>query len=133
MSAHILVIDDAHSVLEMMKCALEGEGYQVSAFLTPFGDPKEVEQLQPDLIILDLKLQQRDAAWTFIQQLRLYPPTRTIPLFLCTAGLADVREQETILRKKGIPVLYKPFTLDELLHYVHICLTTPPPYSHLPV
>lgn len=131
MSAHILVIDDAHSVLEMMKCALEGEGYRVSAFLSPFSDPKEVEQLQPDLIILDLKLRHRDAAWTFLQQLWLYPPTRNIPLFLCTAGLTDVREQESILRKKGIPILYKPFALDELLRYVHTCLTTSPPYSIL--
>ena len=41
-----------------------------------------------------------------------------IPVILCTAALGDVREQESGLQDKGIPILYKPFDIDELLTIV---------------
>ena len=126
MPSHILIIDDDTSVLEVMRCVLEGEGYQVSTSLCAFEDLKDVEQLHPDLIILDLKMQGRDTGWAFLQKVRLHPPTATIPIFLCTAALSDVREQEDILRKKGVPILYKPFNLNELLQLIPTCLPTLP-------
>jgi CheY-like chemotaxis protein len=81
-----------------------------------------VEQLHPDLIILDFKIGTHDEGWLLLQKLWMYQATKNIPLFLCTAALAEVREQEETLRQKGIPILYKPFGIDELLHIIHQCL-----------
>lgn len=129
MPSHILIIDDDTSVLEMMRYAIEGEGYQVTTSLITFEDVKEVERLQPDLIILDLKLRGRESGWKFLQRVRLYPATSTIPVIICTAGLADAREQEDVLRTKGVPILYKPFGLEELHQCIKMCLKAAPPVA----
>ena len=55
----------------------------------------------------------------------MYPPTKDIPVILCTAALSEMREQEETLRQKKIPVLYKPFDMDELLKLVHQILPAP--------
>ena len=127
--ARVLLIDDDTTVLEMMRLALQAEGYTVEISLVPFENPRDIEQLQPDLICLDFKFRGRETIWNLLQKLKLYPPTSSIPLILCTAGLADVHEQEPLLREKGIPILYKPFSLDELLSLVHKCVTERPASS----
>ena len=53
-----------------------------------------------------------------MQNLRRYPPASAIPVILCTAAWQDMREQENVLRQKGVPVIYKPFDLEELLHTI---------------
>ena len=119
MSAHLLIIDDDPSILEMMRLVLEEEGgYQVTIAEMVFADVIEVERLQPDLILLDFRFDAHQDGWNFLQKLKLYRPTMHIPIILCTAGLADVAQQEAILEQKGIPILYKPFHLDELLDVV---------------
>ena len=45
-------------------------------------------------------------------------------MVLCTAAQCEVKEQEATLAQKGIPVLYKPFDLDALLHVVKQTLTS---------
>jgi CheY-like chemotaxis protein len=116
---HILIIDDDPSILEMMRLILEEEeGYRVTTRETVFEEAAEVEHLEPDLILLDFLLQGQQLGWTLLQKLKLHPPTKDIPVVLCTAALLDVQAQESLLVQKGIPVLYKPFAMDELLHIV---------------
>ncbi len=79
--------------------------------------------MHPDLIVLDVKMGHSHEGMLLLQKLKLYPPTKDIPVILCTAALAEMREQEETLRHKGIPVLYKPFDLDELLHLVQHALS----------
>ena len=128
MSSHILVIDDDASILELFQLILEPEGYTVTTSNLAFEDIHEVEQLHPNLIILDLKLGSHRHGWNFLQKLKMYRPTKDIPLILCTAALHEVREQEEILRKKDIPIIYKPFDMDELLHIVHQFLPSSLPH-----
>ncbi len=126
MKSHILIIDDDLSILEMMRLVLEEEGgYRVTTAESTFEDVADVERLQPQLILLDFLLQGRQTGWNFLQKLRLYRPTKDIPIVLCTAALSDVKEQESILIQKGIPILYKPFDVDELLHIVDQILSSP--------
>jgi CheY-like chemotaxis protein len=126
MKAHILIIDDDQSILEMMRLVLEEEGgYRVTTAESTFEDVADIERLQPDLILLDFLLQGRNTGWNFLQKLRLHRPTKDIPIVLCTAALSDVKEQESILIQKGIPILYKPFDVDELLHIVDQILSSP--------
>lgn len=126
MKAHILIIDDDQSILEMMRLVLEEEGgYRVTTAESTFEEVNDIERLQPDLILLDFLLQGRNTGWNFLQKLRLHRPTKDIPIVLCTAALADVKEQEPILIQKGIPILYKPFDVDELLHIVDQILSSP--------
>ena len=119
MSAHILIIDDEPSILEMMQLILEEEGgYQVTLAETISEEVTEIERLHHDLIVLDLKFKSSEFGWELLQKLKLHRGTMSIPIILCTAALGHTREQEVILKQKGIPVLYKPFDVDELLAIV---------------
>jgi CheY-like chemotaxis protein len=60
-----------------------------------------------------------------LEQIRLYPPTKHIPIIVCTAAVNEMREQEETFHHKGIPVIYKPFDIDELLEVVHQTLSLP--------
>jgi CheY-like chemotaxis protein len=126
MKAHILIIDDDQSILEMMRLVLEEEGnYRVTTAESIFEDVTAIERLQPQLILLDFLLQGRQTGWNFLQKLRLHRPTKDIPVVICTAALSDVKDQEPILTQKGIPILYKPFDVDELLHIVAQVISSP--------
>jgi CheY-like chemotaxis protein len=51
--AHILAINNDQAVLALFRDLLEGEGYQVTTQAYADKELAEVEQLAPDLIILD--------------------------------------------------------------------------------
>lgn len=70
-----------------------------------YEEVSDVERLHPDLIILDFKMGYHNAGWALLQKLKMYRPTKDIPLILCTAALSEVRQQEDMLRQKGIPVI----------------------------
>jgi CheY-like chemotaxis protein len=122
MSRRILVIDDDDSLLELFQLILESEGYDLHLFKGNDEDAKDVETLHPSLIILDIKLGQDYNGFVLLEKLKRYPPTKHIPLILCTAAVEEIREQEDTLRQRDISVLYKPFELDELLQVVEECL-----------
>ncbi len=126
MPAHVLVIDDDQSILELFRLILEPEGYQVTLSKSAFEDVQEVDQLKPDLIIMDFKLGRHEDGFLLLQKIKMYRPTKDIPIILCTAAVDIVVEQENVLREKGIPILYKPFDVDELLMVVERLLKNPP-------
>ena len=125
MAAPILVINDDQAILQLFQLLLEGEGYQVQTSLIAYEDVREVAQIAPSLIILDLKIGRDQQGLLLLEQLRLYRPTMAIPIILCTAAVQLIREQEETLRQKGIPVLYKPFDVDEVLSLVRSTLSSP--------
>jgi len=124
MSTRVLVIDDDDSILELFKMVLEPQGFNVQLSKTTYEDVKHVEALHPSLIILDAKLGQQYEGFLLLEKLKLYPPTKSIPVILCSAALEEIRQQEDTLRQKGIPIVYKPFELDELLDTIEQCLQT---------
>ena len=115
----ILVINDDQSILDLFQLLLESEGYEVLLSKIAFEEVSQIEQQHPHLIILDVKLGTHAEGFLFLQKIRMYPPTTALPVILCTAAVGEVREQEEVLRQKGIPVIYKPFDLDELLQVIH--------------
>src|SRR5436305_14367317 len=125
MPPRILVINDDQSILDLFSLLLEAEGYEVIISRIAYEEVSDVDKLRPALIILDFKIDNHNAGWTFLQKLKMYRPTKDIPLILCTAALNEVREQEETLHQKGIPVIYKPFEIDELLLVIKQSLPSP--------
>ncbi|HET8845442.1 MAG TPA: response regulator [Ktedonobacteraceae bacterium] len=125
MAARILILDDDLSTLEMLRLALEGEGdYHVLVASTLVDDLVEIEQIHPDVIVLDYKFGGRELGWDYVERLKGNSGTREIPIIFCTGAVSDVHKQEGLLQQKGIPVLYKPFRLEELLELIQKCLAT---------
>ena len=118
MASRILVIDDDQSLLDLYRLLLEEEGHEVRLSLIAFEEVSDIEQVQPDLIILDAKVGSEYKGLLLLQKLKMYRPTQAIPVLLCTAGMDVISQQEQLLREKGIPILYKPFEIEELLQIV---------------
>lgn len=118
-TAHILVVDDDPSNLDVLQLVLEhGGGYRVTTAQCVCEDLAEVRRLQPDLIVVDLKMGSYERGWSFLQDLASSHLTNAIPLVLCTAALSEVRARESFLVQQGIPVIQKPFEVDEVLAVV---------------
>ena len=132
MSKRILVINDTQEILELFRILLEGEGYEVVLSGEPLQKVKEVEQVHPDLILLDLIFRQEKTGWQMLQMLRMDRLTASIPIVICTAALQDVQEQEGYLNSLGIRIVYKPFDVDVLFAVVKTALETASPETASP-
>jgi CheY-like chemotaxis protein len=110
----VLVVDDDPAIRDLLREALEDEGYAV---WTTDGPPAtaDVAALRPDLILLDHRLKTDETGRDAAQRLRTDPATAPIPLLLLTAAAAELRPRAPELAALGIGLLFKPFDLDELL------------------
>jgi DNA-binding response OmpR family regulator len=116
MKARILVVNDTQEILELFRMLLEEEeGYDVVLSGFPIQQLKEIEQIKPDLIILDLVLGDEKTGMQMLQMLKMQRSTAAIPVLVCTAALQIVREQEGYLVSQGVHVVFKPFEIDDLL------------------
>ena len=120
---HILVINDAQEILDLLRDLLEEEGYRVSLHSSAVHDLATIKALAPDLIILDHLIGQEAHGWTLLQKLKLDRETAALPVILCTAALGTVREIEGHLRQMEVRVVLKPFDIDVLLEAVAQALT----------
>lgn len=119
MSGHrILVLEDDDETLAFLSLVLRGEGYEVYERDLLLEHVAEVKYLAPSLMIVDVFQDARPAGWELIQHLKAHPATASIPILLYTAG-SLTPEQLRQSQHQGIPVVYKPFDLTELLHLVH--------------
>jgi CheY-like chemotaxis protein len=114
---HILVVNDSMEFLQLMEELLTDEGYTVSLVETGAGTRAAVKQLRPDLLILDVRLPDI-SGFEVLNLLKLDPETGSIPVLLCTAAIRDVQAQQAILAERGVPILFKPFDLEELLRAI---------------
>jgi CheY-like chemotaxis protein len=125
MARHILVINDTQDVLDAIQIILEEAGYDVTTRTEPTTAVADIEQIQPDLLILDMLFAGKNIGWELIQALRLHPATADLPVIVCTAARREVTESESVLSGKGVMVVYKPFDIDELVAAVERALKAP--------
>jgi len=114
-ATRILVVNDTQEILELFRMLLEGEGYEVVLSGFPIQQMSDIEQIHPDLIILDLVFGDQKSGWQMLQMLKMKRSTASIPVIVCTAALGMVREQEGYLVSQGVHVVFKPFDIDHLL------------------
>lgn len=124
MGACILVVNDTQELLELFRMLLEAEGYKVVLAGFPIQQISDIEDINPDLIILDLVFGDQKTGWQMLQMLKMKRSTASIPVIVCTAALSEVREQEGYLVSQGVHVVFKPFDIDQLLTHVKQLLET---------
>ena len=115
MATRILVVNDTQEILELFRMLLEEEGYEVVLSGFPIQQISDVEQIHPDLIILDIVFGDQKSGWQMLQMIKMKRSTASIPVIVCTAALDMVREQEGYLVSQGVHVVFKPFDIDHLL------------------
>lgn len=123
----IAVIDDNLPVIELINEVLADAGYATIGFTESSAQVYQAIRLQhPDLIILDLRLQQPDTGLQVFELLRQDPDTQHIPIIICTADMQFIAAAGERYRDGTTDILAKPFELDTLLALVHKHARIPP-------
>jgi DNA-binding response OmpR family regulator len=74
----ILCIDDDQDTLDLLRIALESGGYKAIQALTAQEGLSKYKAEKPDLIIVDLMMEEVDAGTGFVMRLRAMGPTPPI-------------------------------------------------------
>ena len=122
MKARVMVVNDTQEILDLFNEILSEEGYEAILYSYAIQDLREVEQVKPDLIILDYIFGAERIGWQLLQKLKMRRSTETIPVIVCTAAVMEVREMEGYLQAKGVGLVPKPFTIDDLLEAIEKAL-----------
>lgn len=118
----IAVVDDDSALIDLICELLADEGYDTISHKVGNTAYKMIKAKQPDLVVLDIRLETPDAGWLILELIRLDPQTTAIPVIVCSADAQFLKAKEEHLREKGCCVLEKPFNLDELLATVATAL-----------
>ncbi|MCA1668281.1 MAG: response regulator [Thermomicrobia bacterium] len=115
----IAVVNDDTLFLELMHDLLTQEGYRTAIWKEGDKAYEMIKEHRPVLVILDIRMERPDTGWMVLELMRLDPATAQIPVIICSADTARIREKEAYLREKGCDVLEKPFLLEDLLERVY--------------
>ena len=114
----IVVVDDDQQLADLMREFLIEEGYIVEVCSQGDQAFSFIRNLVPDLIILDVRMAEIGGLGV-LYLLSTDPQTREIPVLMCTAVSAGEMEPwQEVLDQKGVPILYKPFELAQLVAQV---------------
>jgi len=109
-SARIVIIDDETQIRRMLRIALKSEGYEVAEAGTGEQGLATIVRHQPDLVILDLGLPDRDGHQV-LEELRGWS---RVPVIVLSVRGAD-REKVQALDAGAQDYITKPFSVEELL------------------
>lgn len=109
----IMVVDDEGSILELIRFALEKEGYRVITAEDGMVALNLAAGNIPDLIILDVMLPGQDG-FEICRRLRMQPATAHVPVLMLSAR-GDVVDRVLGLEMGADDYITKPFSPRELL------------------
>lgn len=110
MRSHILLTDIQTEIANFLKTKLHEQGYCVSQIENEKISPLNIQQLRPDLIVLNLTTTEK-TDFTSCRQLSLIVPK--IPIILL--GRNDIQDRVTGLNTCALDYLSTPFSIEEFL------------------
>ena len=118
--ALIYVVEDDKNIQEIETFALSGSGYQTEGFDDAAGFFAALENVLPDLIILDIMLPDRDGI-SVVKKLREREDTALIPVLMVTAKTTEI-DKVRGLDSGADDYMTKPFGVMELISRVKALL-----------
>lgn len=110
----ILVVDDENIVLESCRLVLQTEGYEVILVSSSEAALKIIEEIEPSLLLIDLKMPGRDGMYLMGEVKQKRPD---IPI-LVMSGYATKETIDEVSLRGAAAFIPKPFTPDELLETI---------------
>jgi CheY-like chemotaxis protein len=77
---------------------------------------------QPDVVILDLHLVERDAGLSVLETLKAHRSTRDVPVIMCSGDVWALQALPETVRAELAAVLVKPFGIDQAYECVEFVL-----------
>jgi signal transduction histidine kinase len=109
----ILIVEDHERLLRALQSVLQTEGYQVFTALDGVEALEVMEQVRPDLVVVDIMMPRMDG-YALYEAIRSRSEWVPIPIIFLTAKA----EREDVLKGKGLGAedyITKPFETEELL------------------
>ena len=116
----IYIVEDDVSIREIETIALKNSNYLVHTFERASDFFKKVEEILPDLILLDVMLPDENG-YEIVRKLRANPTTRKIPVIMVTAKTTEM-DMVRGLDGGADDYIRKPFSVMELLSRVRALL-----------
>jgi DNA-binding NtrC family response regulator len=122
MKKHILSIDDEPAIRELLQQALTSKGYRVSTAADLKQANKIVKQDPPQLIIMDIQIEEGDG-FVLIEAFKKLVPTT--PILLLTGILFDRQVVRETIQKKVASYIAKPASLSTIVREIRRLLGDP--------
>ncbi|HEY7435756.1 MAG TPA: response regulator [Methylomirabilota bacterium] len=110
--ARILVIDDERNVRDLIADALKIEGHDVHTAANGKEGLDLISQHRFDLVFCDLRMPEMDGQALYEEVQRDHP--QVLKRIVFVTAQANSADYGPFLRTTGIPVIEKPFTLNQL-------------------
>ncbi len=112
----ILSIDDDPDILDFMKTVLESKGYEVATAGTAEEGLKVYKQVNPDVVFVDLMMEEVDAGTAFVKELKALG--QDVPIYMLSS-VGDALNETTSYAALGLKgVLQKPLDPAKLVDLV---------------
>ena len=118
--ALIYIVEDDESIREIESIALKNSNYIVSAFENAKEFYKKLDELVPDLILLDVMLPD-ESGYDIVRKIRKRPATQDIPIIMVTAKTTEM-DMIKGLDGGADDYIKKPFSIMELITRVKALL-----------
>lgn len=118
--ALIYIVEDDESIREIETIALKNSNYIVSAFENAKEFYKKLDELVPDIILLDVMLPD-ESGYDIVRKLRKRPATQDIPIIMVTAKTTEM-DMIKGLDGGADDYIKKPFSIMELITRVKALL-----------
>lgn len=110
----ILIVDDDPDIIEAGRLVLEREGYEVEGAPSRADGMKKLEEVKPDLLILDIMMEEPDDGLRMARQIR--KAGHTLPIIMLTSvnaamGLNIDKDEEMVPVDEFQPKPVDPQTL----------------------
>ncbi len=118
--ALIYIVEDDPSMQEIEMMALKNSNYIVQAFARACDFYAKIEEIVPDLVLLDIMLPDEDG-YSIVRRLRSDVKTRRVPVIMLTAKTTEM-DMVKGLDDGADDYIRKPFSVMELLSRVRALL-----------
>jgi two-component system sensor histidine kinase/response regulator len=119
--SNLLLVDDTIDNLRLLAAMLSDKGYQVRKAINGKIAINTIQQMQPDLILLDINMPDLNG-YEVCQMLKADPLTKEIPIIFISA-LDDVLDKIRAFQVGGSDYIIKPFQPEELIARIENQLT----------
>lgn len=118
--ALIYIVEDDESIREIETIALKNSGHMVGAFGSSKEFFKKLDEILPDLVLLDVMLPD-ESGYDIIKKLRLNSATKRLPVIMVTAKSTEL-DMIKGLEDGADDYIKKPFSVMELITRVKTLL-----------
>jgi CheY-like chemotaxis protein len=116
--ARVTVINDSSEFLDLMRDLLVDLGHEMTGLQAVETSIDEVVSSHPDLLIVDLRLEdkpQEISGWELVVLARAHRQLLSVPLILCSADVLELKKRARDLEQiAGVYVRTKPFEVDDM-------------------